>query len=193
MLLFFLHRLKQSVILMFIMSLLAFVAMFLASDPVAVLSSDDDSPQDRIDLARELGLDKPVYIQYAKFMGKILQGDFGTSFVYNQPVLDLIVERLPATIEVAIAALLIALSTGIAMGIYSGLNRKSKTAKIISVITTIGYSTPNFWQALLLIMLFSVWLGWLPASGREHTVEWLGWHWSFLSADGINIYDVAGS
>lgn len=185
MLLFFLHRLKQSVILMFIMSLLAFVAMFLASDPVAVLSSDDDSPQDRIDLARELGLDKPVYIQYAKFMGKILQGDFGTSFVYNQPVLDLIVERLPATIEVAIAALLIALSTGIAMGIYSGLNRKSKTAKIISVITTIGYSTPNFWQALLLIMLFSVWLGWLPASGREHTVEWLGWHWSFLSADGI--------
>ena len=185
MLIFFLNRLKQSVILMFLMSLIAFCSMYVASDPVAVLTSDEDSEQDRLDLAKYLGLDQPLYVQYWRFLVKILQGDFGTSFVYDVPVLDLITERLPATIEIAVMALLIALIIGIPMGIYSGLNRKKKRTKIISFMTTVGYSTPNFWQALLLIMLFCVWLQWLPASGRDNTVEWLGIQWSFLSWDSM--------
>ncbi len=185
MLMFFLNRLKQSLILMFLMSLIAFGGMYVASDPVAVLTPDDATEQDRLDLIQELGLDKPLYIQYVKFIGNFIQGDFGTSFVYNEPVSKLIMERLPATIEVAVMALIISLIVGISTGIYSGLHRKSILTKGISFLTTVGYSTPNFWQALLLIMLFAVWLHWLPASGREHTVEWLGGQWSFISADGF--------
>lgn len=185
MLMFFLHRLKQSIILMLLMSLIAFGSMYVASDPVAVLIPDDATEQDRIDLTIALGLDQPLYIQYGRFMANILQGDFGTSFVYDAPVLGLILERLPATVEIAVFALIIALSIGIPLGIYSGLNRKKKRTKMISFITIVGYSTPNFWQALLLIMLFCVWLQWLPTSGRQNTTEWLGIEWSFLSWDGM--------
>ncbi len=182
---FFLNRLKQSIILMFLMSLIAFGGMYLASDPVVVLAPDEFTQEERADLAKELGLDKPLHIQYIRFVGNIVQGDFGISFVYNKPVLDLILERLPATIEVAVMAMIIALTVGISTGIYAGLHRKSKITKFLNFLTTVGYSTPNFWQALLLIMLFSVWLNWFPASGRTHTVEWLGVQWAFLSADGI--------
>lgn len=185
MLMYFLNRLKQSVILMFLMSIIAFVGMYVASNPLDVLIDDEAADGDREILAQALGLDKPLYIQYWMFMAKIMQGDFGTSFVHDEPVSSLILERLPATIEIAVFAIIIALLVGIPMGIYAGLNRKGKPAQAISFITTVGYSTPNFWQALLLIMLFSVWLNWLPASGRENTVEWLGIHWSFLSWDGL--------
>lgn len=185
MLIYFLNRLKQSIVLMFLMSLIAFGGMYIASDPIEVLADDDFTEEDKANLAETLGLDKPVYVQYGVFMGKILQGDFGTSFVYDQPVSKLILERLPATIEVAILALIISLLIGIPIGIYSGLHRKSRAAKSISFLTTVGYSTPNFWQALLLIMLFCVWLQWLPTSGREYTVEWLGSQWSFLSWDSM--------
>lgn len=185
MLMFFLNRLKQSIILMFLMSLMAFGGMYLASDPVETLAPEDWTEQDKENFAKELGLDQPVYIQYFRFIGNMLQGDFGRSFVYDVPVLDLILERLPATIEITVLALIIGVSIGIAMGVYSGLRRKTVAAKGISFITTVGYSTPNFWQALLLIMLFSVWLQWLPTSGREHTVEWLGIQWSFLSWQGF--------
>ncbi len=185
MLVYFANRLKQSVILMFLMSLIAFGGMYVASDPVAVLAPDDFTDEDRIHLEKELGLDKPLYMQYLRFISNVLRGDFGTSFVYDEPVADLILERLPATLEIAVFAIIIALSIGIPMGIYSGLNRKSNTSKGISFMTTVGYSTPNFWQALLLIMLFCVWLNWLPTSGRQNTVEWLGIEWSFLSLGGL--------
>ena len=129
MLLFFLNRLKQSIILMFLMSLLAFGAMYVAGDPVAILANDDYTEQDIQELTIELGLDQPIYVQYGRFIRNTLYGDFGTSFVYNLPVLDLITERLPATIEIAVLALLIALSIGIPLGIYSGLNRKKSSNK----------------------------------------------------------------
>lgn len=179
------RRLGQSLVLVLIMSIIVFVGMYVVTDPVAVMASDDFTVEDRLQLAKELGVDRPLAIQYTIFLSNIVQGDFGTSFFYNTPVLDLIVERIPATLEVAVLALLIGLSLGIPMGIYSGLNHRKQSTKAISFVTTIGYSIPNFWQALLLIMVFAVWLKVLPASGRGVTSEMFNIQWSFLTLDGL--------
>jgi len=167
------------------MSLIVFLGMFVVGDPVEMLADEDFTEQDKIDLAIELGVDKPLYEQYFTFAGNILQGDFGVSFVYDRPVLDLITERLPATVEIAVLAMIIGLGIGIPMGIFSGMKSTHWGSKTISVFTTIGYSIPNFWQALLLILFFAVFLKVLPASGRGDTVEILGIHWSIFSLDGL--------
>jgi len=179
------RRLWQSGVLAFIMSLIVFFGMYVVGDPVEMLADDDFTEEDKIELAIELGLDKPLHEQYLNFAGDIIRGDFGISFVHNRPVLDLIIERLPATLEIALLAMVIGLSIGISLGIYSGIKGNSKTSRIISFFSTIGYSTPNFWQALLLILLFAVFLKWLPASGRGLTNSLFGIEWSLLSIDGI--------
>ena len=186
MLSFVLRRMGQSGILVMIMSVLVFVGMYVVSDPVAVLAGDDFTQEDMEVLARELGVDRPLLFQYFTFLGNMVQGDFGTSFVYNKPVLPLIIERLPATLEIAFLAIGIGLCLGVPLGIYSGPNRKKKTTKTISFFTTVGYSIPNFWQALLLIMVFAVWLKWLPASGRGDTTTLFGIEFSFLNLDGLS-------
>jgi peptide/nickel transport system permease protein len=182
---YILKRFWQSGILALIMSLIVFFGMYVVGDPVEMLSDEDWTEQDKIELAIELGLDKPLHEQYLNFAGDIVQGDFGVSFVYNRPVLDLIVERLPATLEVALLAMVIGLSIGIPLGIYSGIKGNSRGPRIISFFTTIGYSTPNFWQAILLILVFAVFLQWLPASGRGLTNPMFGIEWSILSIDGL--------
>ena len=182
---YILKRFWQSGILALIMSLIVFFGMYVVGDPVEMLSDEDWTEQDKIELAIELGLDKPLHEQYLNFAGDIVQGDFGVSFVYNRPVLDLIVERLPATLEVALLAMVIGLSIGIPLGIYSGIKGNSRGPRIISFFTTIGYSTPNFWQAILLILVFAVFFQWLPASGRGDTNLMFGIEWSLLSIDGL--------
>ena len=182
---YILKRFWQSGILALIMSLIVFFGMYVVGDPVEMLSDEDWTEQDKIELAIELGLDKPLHEQYLNFAGDIVQGDFGVSFVYNRPVLDLIVERLPATLEVALLAMVIGLSIGIPLGIYSGIKGNSRGPRIISFFTTIGYSTPNFWQAILLILVFAVFFQWLPASGRGLTNPMFGIEWSLLSIDGL--------
>ena len=182
---YILKRLWQSGILAFIMSLIVFFGMYVVGDPVEMLADDDWSEEDKIELAIELGLDKPLHEQYLNFAGDIVKGDFGTSFVYNRPVLDLIIERLPATLEIALLAMVIGLGIGIPLGIYSGIKGNSWGPRIISFFTTIGYSTPNFWQAILLILVFAVFLQWLPASGRGLTNPMFGIEWSLLSIDGL--------
>jgi len=179
------RRLWQSGVLAFIMSLIVFFGMYVVGDPVEMLADDDFTEEDKIELAIELGLDKPLHEQYLNFAGDIIRGDFGISFVHNRPVLDLIIERLPATLEIALLAMVIGLSIGISLGIYSGIKGNSKASRIIRFFSTIGYSTPNFWQALLLILLFAVFLKWLPASGRGLTNSLFGIEWSLLSIDGI--------
>ncbi len=183
---FITKRLGQSAILVLIMSALVFIGMYVVSDPIAVLAGEDFTEEDRQVLARELGVDRPLVIQYLSFLGNVVRGDFGTSFVYNRPVLELILERLPATLEVAFMAMFIGLIIGIPLGVYSGLNHKKPTTKTISFLTTVGYSIPNFWQGVLLIMLFAVWLQWLPASGRGDTTEILGIGWSFFNLNGLS-------
>ncbi len=178
-------RLWQSGILALIMSIIVFLGMYVIGDPVEMLADDDWSEEDKIELSIELGLDKPLHEQYLNFAGDIVKGDFGTSFVYNRPVLDLIIERLPATLEIALLAMVIGLGIGIPLGIYSGIKGSSWGPRIISFFTTIGYSTPNFWQAILLILVFAVFLQWLPASGRGLTNPMFGIEWSLLSIDGL--------
>ena len=182
---YIIKRLWQSGILAFIMSLIVFFGMYVVGDPVEMLSDEDWTEEDKIELAIELGLDKPLHEQYLHFAGDIVKGDFGVSFVYNRPVLDLIIERLPATIEVALLAMVIGLGVGIPLGIYSGIKGNSWGTRFISFFTTIGYSTPNFWQAILLILIFAVFLQWLPASGRGLTNPMFGIEWSLLSIDGL--------
>lgn len=185
MLSFVLRRLGQSAILLLIMSVLVFAGMYVISDPVAVMAGEDATEADRLALAAALGLDRPLPVQYLTFLGNILRGDFGTSFVYGRPVLELIFERLPATLEVVFLAMVLGLAFGIPMGIYSGLNRKKPATKLISMVTTIGYSIPNFWQALLFILIFAVWLRVLPATGRGPTTEFLGMQLSLLNPEGL--------
>jgi len=182
---YIIKRLWQSGILAFIMSLIVFFGMYVVGDPVEMLSDEDWTEEDKIELAIELGLDKPLHEQYLNFAGDIVKGDFGVSFVYNRPVLDLIIERLPATIEIALLAMVIGLGIGIPLGIYSGIKGNSWGTRLISFFTTIGYSTPNFWQAILLILIFAVFLQWLPASGRGLTNPMFGIEWSLLSIDGL--------
>lgn len=185
MLKFVLRRLGQSAILLLIMSLLVFVGMYVVSDPVAVMAGEDATAADRQALAAAYGLDQPLPLQYLTFLGNIVQGDFGRSFVYGRPVMELIFERLPATLEVVFLAMVLGLAFGIPMGIFSGLNRKNPLTKLISMVTTIGYSIPNFWQALLFILIFAVWLRWLPATGRGPTTEILGMQLSLFNAEGL--------
>lgn len=182
---FVLRRLGQSAILLLIMSILVFLGMYVVSDPVAVMAGEDATAADRLALATAYGLDRPLPLQYLTFLGNIVQGDFGRSFVYGRPVLDLIFERLPATLEVVFLAMVLGVAFGIPMGIFSGLNRKNPLTKLISMVTTIGYSIPNFWQALLFILIFAVWLRWLPATGRGPTTELLGVQFSLLNAEGL--------
>ena len=185
MIIYIFKRLWQSCILAVIMSIIVFLGMYVVGDPVEMLSDEDWTEQDKIDLAIELGLDKPLPEQYFNFASDIVKGDFGTSFVYNEPVLDLIVMRLPATLEIALLAMVIGLCIGIPLGIFSGIKSNSRASKIISFFTTVGYSTPNFWQAIILIMVFAVFLQWLPASGRGDTNLMFGIEWSLLSINGI--------
>lgn len=182
---FILRRLGQSIILLLIMSVLVFAGMYVISDPVAVMAGDDATEADRQALARAFGLDRPLPIQYLTFLGNIARGDFGTSFAYGRPVIDLILERLPATLEVVLLAIVVGLVVGVPLGIYSGLNRRKAPTRVISFGTTVGYSIPNFWQALLLILIFAVWLRVLPASGRGPTTEILGVGWSIFNLEGF--------
>ena len=182
---FIARRLGQSALLALIMSLIVFLGMYVVGDPVEMLADEDFTEQDKLDLAIELGLDKPLPEQYVTFLSNMLRGDFGISFVHNRPVLDQIIERLPATLEVAVVAMLIGLLVGIPLGIYSGIRSNSRSSRLIGFSTTVGYSIPNFWQALLLIVIFSVFLKVFPASGRGTTTELFGIDLSLLSLDGL--------
>ena len=119
------------------------------------------------------------------FLGNVLRGDFGRSFVFNMPVFDLIMSRLPATLELTVAAVLGATLIGVPLGIYAGYRHDSPAAKAIMGVSILGFSVPTFWVGLILILTFAVWLGWLPAGNRGETVRVLGVEWSFLTANGL--------
>lgn len=185
MLAFTVKRIGQSAILVFLMSIIVFVGMYVIGDPVAVLAGEHFTDADRAALRAALGLDQPLPVQYLNFLARAAVGDFGTSYVYGRPVLELILQRVPATLEVVVMALAIGLLVGVPLGIYSGLNRRSVQTRIISFFTTLGYSIPSFWLALVLIIVFAVWLQILPASGRGETTSFLGIEWAFLNPEGL--------
>jgi peptide/nickel transport system permease protein len=185
MLAFILRRLAQAVLVMLTVGLIAFSLFRFVGDPVLIMLGQEATPEQREQLTRSLGLDRPFYVQYAKFLGNALQGEFGLSLRQVRPVSQLIVERLPATLELSFVAAFFALAAGIPMGIYTALRRKSWLSHVLLAVSLIGVSLPTFLIGILLILVFSVQLGWLPSFGRGDTVM-LGW-WStgFLTASGL--------
>ena len=182
---FIVRRLLQSVLVLYFMSLLVFVGVFAIGNPVDMLVN----PQaDQADIARTiaaLGLDKPLWEQYFIFLRQALGGDLGKSFAYNTPAIQLILERMPATMELALAATAIAVLLGIPLGLWAGLAPASWPAKLIMTGSILGFSLPTFWVGLMLIMVFAVELGWLPANGRGPTTELFGLALSCFSWEGI--------
>lgn len=180
-----LRRILQALLVVLAMSLIVFIGMHMIGSPVDVLLAQESTQADRERLIRDLGLDQPVWIQYFSFLGNALQGELGRSFVYNTPAITLILQRLPATLELAFAALLIAVFIGVPLGLFAGLKPRHPLARLVTTGSILGFSLPTFWVGLLLIMAFSVQLGMLPASGRGRTVHVLGGDWSFLTLDGL--------
>lgn len=182
--LFILRRILQSFNVLFVMSLLVFAGVYAIGNPLDLLVDPNATAEDMARAAASLGLDQPLWVQYGRFLANALQGDLGNSFIHGVPALGLIVERLPATLELAIVAMLIAVLLGIPLGLWAGLKPDSWTGRAIMAGSILGFSLPTFWVGLMLIMVFAVQLGWLPASGRGPTVDVLGVPISLLTADG---------
>jgi len=179
-----LRRVAQAAVVVWLMTLIVFVGLHAIGNPVDILIGQEVDQLERARIIAELGLDKPLWQQYLSFVNGALHGNLGNSFVYNMPAVDLVLQRLPATFELAITALLLAIVIGLPLGLYAGLRPDGRIAKTIMAGSILGFSLPTFWIALMLIMLFSVSLGWLPASGRGQTAEFLGTQWSWMTADG---------
>ncbi|MCB2102859.1 MAG: ABC transporter permease [Rhodobacterales bacterium] len=185
MLVFTIRRLMQSVIVLFVMSLIVFIGIYAVGNPVDILINPEADIAEQEATIRRLGLDRPLWSQYFSFLNSALYGDLGTSFVHNEPALELIFERLPATLEIAVGAVGLAIVIGIPAGMVAGLRPDSLIGKTIMSGSILGFSLPTFWVGLMLIMLFAVMLGWLPASGRGDTVDLFGVPVSFLTWDGL--------
>src|SRR5882672_3706 len=185
MLAFILRRLAQALAVMLVVGFIAFSLFRFVGDPVTFMLGQDATPEQRIEVTRILGLDRPFYVQYVKFLGHAVQGEFGLSLRQVQPVSRLITERLPATLELSFVAAFFALAAGIPMGVYTALRPKSWLTQVLLAVSLAGVSLPTFLIGILLILVFSVQLGWLPSFGRGDTVA-LGW-WStgFLTASGL--------
>lgn len=182
---FVIRRLMQSSVVVAVMSLLVFVGVNIVGDPVDMLINPEADQAEIERVMRDLGLDRPVHEQYGYFVVNALQGDLGKSFIFGEPALQLIVQRMPATFELAIAALLIAIVLGIPLGVLAGLRPEAKSSKAIMAGSILGFSLPSFWVGIMMIMLFAVMLGWLPSTGRGDTVPFLGMQVSFLTWDGL--------
>jgi peptide/nickel transport system permease protein len=182
---FIIRRLLQSVVVLLVMSLLVFVGVFAIGNPMDSLISPDADPLERARTMAAFGLDKPLWQQYFLFVKNALGGDMGRSFAFSTPALTLIFERMPATMELAVSAIVIAVLLGIPLGLWAGLRPNGIAGKSIMAVSILGFSLPTFWVGLMLIMVFAVQLGWLPSSGRGSTELLLGVPVSFLTLDGL--------
>ena len=179
------RRVLQSFAVLAVMSLLVFTGVYAIGNPMDILVNPQSDQNEIARAAAALGLDRPLIEQYFTFIKHAAIGDLGNSFAFNVPAISLILERMPATLELATAAMLIAVLFGIPLGLWAGLKPDSATGKTIMAGSILGFSLPTFWVGLMLIMVFSVWLGWLPTSGRGPTSNLLGVPVSFLSLEGL--------
>jgi peptide/nickel transport system permease protein len=186
MIVFIIRRSLQSGVVLLLMSLLVFVGVYAIGNPVDILISPEATPQEYEDSIKAMGLDKPMWSQYLTFLKGALHGDLGNSFVFNEPALKLILQRLPATLELAFGALFIAIFLGIPLGLIAGIKAETWVGRSIMSGSILGFSVPTFWVGLMMIMVFAVILGWLPASGRGQTTDLFGIPVSFLSLDGLS-------
>jgi peptide/nickel transport system permease protein len=173
------------------MSLVVFVGVHLVGDPVHILISDEMTQAEIDAFIHRLGLDRPVYEQYFHFLGNALRGDLGNSFVFGEPALKLILQRMPATLELAFAAFILAVVVGIPFGMYAGLKPESPASRAIMAGSILGFSLPTFWVGLMLIMVFAVMLGWLPSTGRGDFGTWDGIRHLILPAFNLALFKMA--
>lgn len=183
---FVIQRLLQAMAVMAVMSVIVFFGVYAIGNPVDIVIPPDATQEIRAEAIRRLGLDRPVWEQYGIFVTNLLQGDFGRSFIYNEPVLKLIGGRLPATLELVLISVMSATVLGVSLGVYAGYRPDSWISKTIMGLSILGFSVPSFWVGLILILTFAVSLGWLPAGGRGDTVTLWGVRWSFLTLDGLS-------
>jgi peptide/nickel transport system permease protein len=181
---FLLRRLMQCLLVLLVMSLIVFVGVFAIGNPVDLLVGPQAEPDEIARVTRTLGLDQPLWVQYLRFVGAAVRGDLGSSFVHGEPALRLIVSHMPATLELAVVAMAFAVLGGIPLGLWAGLRPDSFGGKAVMAGSILGFSLPTFSMGLMLIMLFSVQLGWLPPNGRGATATVLGVELSLFTADG---------
>jgi peptide/nickel transport system permease protein len=181
---FMIQRLLQALVVMLVISALVFIGVYAVGNPIDVLISPDATQAIRESAIKAYGLDQPLWKQYLDFLGRLAAGDFGRSFLYNMPVLDLIASRIPATLELTVVAVLGATLLGVPLGMYAGYRPDSVLSRIIMTVSIFGFSVPTFWIGLVLIFTFAVQLGWLPAGNRGETANLFGIEWSFLTANG---------
>jgi peptide/nickel transport system permease protein len=184
MLAYILRSLTQATLVMLAVAFIAFSMFRYVGDPVASIVGQDATLKDRQELTESLGLNDPFPLQFARFLGNALQGDFGISYRQGRPVADLLIERLPATIELAVISAAIALGLGLVLGIYAALNKRGVIANIVMSLSLIGVSLPTFLIGIGLIFLFSVYLRWLPSFGRGEVVAFGWWTTGLLTDSG---------
>jgi peptide/nickel transport system permease protein len=180
-----LRRLIQALFVVLAMTAIVFLGVNVIGNPVDILISPDADQAERVRAIAALGLDKPLWQQYLIFLRGALHGDLGRSFVFNEPALQLIAGRMPATMELAVTAVLLSIFVGIPLGLYAGLHPNGMVGRATMAGSILGFSLPSFWVGLMLIMVFAVQLGWLPSTGRGQTASLFGIQWSFLTRDGL--------
>lgn len=185
MLAFIIRRLLQSILVMLTVGFIAFSLFNFVGDPVSLMLPPEATAADREEVRKALGLDDPFYVQFSKFVGNALQGNFGISLRLGRPVSQLLAERLPATLELATMAAVIGLLVGIPLGVYTALRREKWTSKALLTTSLIGVSLPNFLIGIFLILIFAVWLGWLPSFGRGDVTQLGFWSTGLLTTTGL--------
>ncbi|MBB5515585.1 peptide/nickel transport system permease protein [Rubricella aquisinus] len=183
---FVIRRMLQALLVVFLMSVIVFFGVNIVGDPVYMLVSPDADQADIEAAIRRLGLDRPILEQYWLFLKGAAQGDLGDSFIFGEPALKLILHHMPATMELAFSALILAIVIGIPLGLYAGLYPDSRISKGIMAVSIFGFSLPTFWVGLMLIMLFAVELRWVPATGRGDLGSFLGIQSSLFTLDGLS-------
>jgi peptide/nickel transport system permease protein len=201
MLVYLIRRLGQAILVIAVMATLVFLAIYAVGDPIDILASPQADQLERAAIARRLGLDRPLYEQFGVFVWNALHGDLGRSFVYNVPAVEVILQRLPATLELALAGLVFSILIGIPLGVWAGLKPDSLAGRTIMSGSILGFSLPNFWIGLMLVFVFAVELRLLPASGRGPTTSvfgiplalfnWEGLKHLFLPAFTLALYKAA--
>ena len=183
---FIIRRMLQALLVVFLMSVIVFFGVNIVGDPIYMLVSPDADQADIEAAIARLGLDRPIWEQYVLFLKGAAQGDLGDSFIFGESALKLILHHMPATMELAFSALILAIVIGIPLGLYAGLYPDSRRSKGIMAASILGFSLPTFWVGLMLIMLFAVELRWVPATGRGDLGSFLGIQSSLLTPDGLS-------
>lgn len=185
MLAYLIRRIGQALLVIAAMATIVFLSIYAVGNPVDILANPNADAKEMAEISARLGLDKPLWEQFGLFVWNALHGDLGRSFVFNEPALKLIIQRMPATLELAVVALIMSIVIGIPLGVWSGLKPDAWSSRAIMSGSILGFSLPNFWIGLMLILLFAVQLKWLPSGGRGPTTDVFGIPVSFLTWEGL--------